>query len=344
MKPPSKETLALHALITYAEGNYKKIEKLLALHGTALRTLESLKSNIDLEKAWDDIRAEDISFIPRTDFKMRLTEMPWQPFGLYLKGALFDEAPHIAIVGTRRATEEGRALAREFGNFFGACGVSLVSGLALGIDGEAHRGTLEALGKTIAVLPCGLDRIYPREHEFLAKEILSSGGTLVSEYPLGSISYPARFIERNRIISALSRGVIVIEAPEGSGALATARFALEQNRDVFVVPGPMKHPNYAGSHTLIRDGAELISSPEDVLFSLGIERKQTKQKVVTNHILLDENKKAILNCLQALSAQSAEEIAVHASLSPDVVQQELALLIISNLIKEESSGRYIRNI
>ena len=131
----------------------------------------------------------------------------------------------------------------------------IVSGLAFGIDAASHKGCLEANGATIAVLGNGLDAIYPVSNEKLGKNIIASGGALVSEYPLGTPSLPQHFIERNRLISGLSLGIVVIEAPKVSGALATARFAFEQNREVFVVPGPANHRNFYGSPQLLRNGA-----------------------------------------------------------------------------------------
>ena len=181
----------------------------------------------------------------------------------------------IAIVGTRRATPDGKSTARRFAAELARAGIVIVSGLAFGVDAAAHEGCLDAEGKTVAVLACGLANIYPRNNEPLAKKILAQGGAIISEYPPDMPAYPSRFLERNRIVSGLSKGTLVIEAPERSGSLATARFALEQNRDVFVVPGPIAHPNFKGSHALIRQGAELVTTPEDILESYGIAREKS---------------------------------------------------------------------
>ena len=346
--PVHDEEMSYHALAIALEGKYESIKKLLAEHRTAAAAWRAQKSKISREELWKKLESLHVSLLLEKNeaFPQLLREMPWPPFALYIKGApLREEEIRVAIVGTRRATPDGRLLAREFAKVFARKGAAVVSGLALGIDGEAHEGALEAHGKTIAVLPCGLDRVYPREHDRLAEKILSSGGTLISEYPPGSASYPSRFIERNRIVSALSAGVLIIEAPEKSGALATARFALEQNRAVFVVPGPVKHPNYAGSHALIRDGAELVRSPEDVLQALGVENSREDKKAFTIPAALDEKKKAILNCLNVHGgALAPDEIAQGTALDIKTVQREIAYLVIDETIKEKPDGTYTLNL
>lgn len=199
-----------------------------------------------------------------------LRNIPKSPKDLFVKGALGEEPETaIAIVGTRRATAEGREAARRFGREFAERGIVVVSGLAEGVDAAAHEGCLEAGGRTIAVLAGGLDTIYPARHANLASRILENGGALVSEYPTGTSPQAHRFLERNRIVSGLSLAVLIVEAPERSGALNTASHAAEQGREVFVLPGPARHPNYAGSHRLIRDGARLVASTEDLLEDLG---------------------------------------------------------------------------
>lgn len=194
-----------------------------------------------------------------------LDEAPDPPLVLYVRGqseCLGKTA--ISIVGTRRCSRYGREIARSMAGELAALGITIVSGLALGIDGEAHEGALEAGGTTIAVLGSGIDEVYPSEHSKLAQRIESSGA-VVSEFPLGSKPRKENFPRRNRVISGLAHGVLVVEAPLRSGALITARTAAEQGREVFAVPGRIDSAGARGCHGLIRDGAKLTQSVKDIL-------------------------------------------------------------------------------
>jgi DNA processing protein len=181
------------------------------------------------------------------------------------------ERPCLALVGARSCSSYGRAVARSLARDAAAAGAVVVSGLARGIDGEAHRGALDAGGLTVAVLGCGVDRDYPATHRELARSIVESGGLVLSEYEPGVEPAPWRFPARNRIISGLSRVTVVIEARERSGALITADFALEQGRDVMAVPGEITSALSAGSNGLLRQGAAPVTRTQDVLELLGLE-------------------------------------------------------------------------
>jgi DNA processing protein len=193
---------------------------------------------------------------------------PAPPRWLFLRGPM-PVAPGVAVVGSRRATSYGLAVARRIGGALAEAGIVVVSGMALGIDGAAHRGCLVRAGTTVAVLGCGVDVPYPARHRQLAREILDGGGAVVSEYPPGTRPEPWRFPERNRIIAGLSRAVVVVEAAEQSGALITARLALDLNIDVFAVPGDIDRPTSQGANQLIRDGAHPVSSIDELLEGLG---------------------------------------------------------------------------
>ncbi len=198
-----------------------------------------------------------------------LARAPDAPVALFVEGSIERLAlPTIAIVGSRGATKQGSDFAAALASAFSAAGLTVVSGLAIGIDTSAHLGALVGPGSTAAVLATGLDRMYPKQNLALSERIIAEGGTLLSEMPLGTAPLPALFPQRNRIISGLSLGVVVVEASVQSGSLVTARFAGEQGREVFAVPGSIHNPMARGCHQLIRQGAKLVESAADVLSEL----------------------------------------------------------------------------
>lgn len=199
---------------------------------------------------------------------LRQTASP--PPLLFVRGALQAlQTPQVAIVGSRGATVSGCQIAREIAAGLAHYGLTVTSGLALGIDAAAHQGAVDAGARSVAVLGCGPDRIYPARHRRLASALLEHGGALVSEFVPGTPPEPGNFPRRNRIISGLSLGVLVVEAALPSGSLLTARCALEQDRDVMAVPGPVRSRYSRGCHELLRNGAALIETAEDVLQALG---------------------------------------------------------------------------
>lgn len=208
--------------------------------------------------AWDDAR-----------YPALLGELPDAPPLLFVAGdvALL-ERPQLAIVGSRRASRPGLDTAQSFSRSLARGGFVITSGLALGIDGAAHQGALDAGGATVAVLGTGLQCIYPHRHKTLAERIVAEGGALVSELPLDCPPQASNFPRRNRIISGLSVGVLVVEASPSSGSLITARLAAEQGREVYAIPGSIHHPGARGCHQLIRDGALLVESVEHILEAL----------------------------------------------------------------------------
>ncbi len=201
-------------------------------------------------------------------YPARLRTIPDPPTVLFVKGALLpDDARAVAVVGSRRASPYGRHVSAELGAGLAERGVTVVSGMALGADAAAHEGCLRAGGRTIAVLGCGIDIVYPPEHTDLYARI-AAAGAVVSEFPPGASPTRGSFPQRNRIISGLALGVVVVEAPENSGALITAEHAMEQGRDVFAVPGSVNSEQSRGTHKLLRDGARLVESVDDILEEL----------------------------------------------------------------------------
>lgn len=207
------------------------------------------------------------------DYPRRLFEIGSPPPLVYLRGKLPSWDPAVAVVGSRRATRDGLKTAEQLAAELSAAGVTVVSGLARGIDTAAHRGALSGGGSTVAVLGCGVDLDYPPENRQLAAQICETG-CIVSEFPLGTQPLAEHFPRRNRIISGLSRGVLVVEAMEKSGSLITARFALDQGREVMAVPGPISSPAFRGSNRLIKEGAQLVDSAADILEACRISRPQ----------------------------------------------------------------------
>jgi DNA processing protein len=200
-------------------------------------------------------------------YPARLRTIAEPPLALFVRGELGDCEHVVAIVGARRAGEYGRRVASELAGALAQVGFVVVSGLAAGIDGAAHRGALEGGGRTLAVMATGIDDVYPTWHRALAGDIAAQGA-LVTEFPAGTPAFPRNFPQRNRIVAGLSLGVIVVEAADRSGSLITARLALEQGREVFAVPGPIGDGRYRGSHRLIQQGAVLVTSVDDVLAEL----------------------------------------------------------------------------
>lgn len=280
------------------------------------------------------------------DYPSLLKEIPCPPLQINVLGKLpAEKKPRIAVVGTRKATDEGKTIARKISRRLSELGAVIVSGLAMGIDTAAHEGALAGESETIAVLACGLHMIYPRQNENIAKRIIEAGGAIISEYPVGAPALPNQFLERNRIVSGLSLATIVIEAPINSGALVTARLAAEQGREVFVFPGPINHPNYRGSHKLIRDGARLVISVEDILEDLPAEIFQNKnstepkQQKLNLKKITDKNQLLILQIIQKAGRPlNIDKITELTKLEPQTINQVIAFLTIQEIIKETEKG------
>ena len=203
------------------------------------------------------------------DYPPNLRQIADPPPFLFVRGpAQLTDSNCIAVVGARAASDIGRRMAQRLGLELAAKGFTVVSGLARGIDGEAHQGALDAHGKTLAVLGCGVDVIYPAEHRKLAEAIIAGGGALISELPIGAQPLAENFPTRNRILSGLCLGVVIVEAAEKSGSLITARMALEQDRQVFAVPGSPLSGKTRGSNRLLKEGAKLVECVEDVIEEL----------------------------------------------------------------------------
>ena len=267
-----------------------------------------------------------------------LRHIPDPPLALYYQGDLTAaQGPAIALVGARRGTRLGLGIARSMGRELAAQGVRVISGLARGIDGAVHEGALASGvdGCAWAVLGSGLNHIYPREHADLARRIVSAGGAVISEYPPDARPYRSHFPERNRLISGLAEAVVVVEASRRSGSLITARMAAEQGREVFAVPGAVGNAVSAGCHWLIRQGAGLVESAEDVLTELGYAAREADAPTPPPD--------ALMPVFDAVSANASpiDEIALAVGLPVDAVTGDLVQLELKGFVQPTPDG-YIR--
>jgi len=283
------------------------------------------------------------------DYPPLLRESPDPPALLYIRGdvRLLSE-PQLAMVGSRNPTAGGLATARDFASFFARAGIIITSGLALGIDAACHEGALAAGGPTVAVLGCGLDQVYPREHHALAERV-AANGVLVSEFPPGSAPLPAYFPQRNRIIAALSHGTLVIEAAQRSGSLITARLAGEAGREVFAIPSSIHNPLARGCHQLIRQGAKLVERPEDVLAELKISLSAQllasapaePSVAAVRAPLLDKEYKILLDAL-AFEPASVDSLIERTGMNSESIASMLLILELDGHVAPHPGGRYSR--
>jgi DNA processing protein len=289
----ARTDLELHAWLVFARAPGLRAEQLLALlerHGSAQQVLdagskawrevgmadaamEALSApdhtRIDADRAWFAAPRRTIVTIASPDYPSLMRQLLDAPIAVFVEGdAAALAAPQLAIVGSRNPTVDGRETAEAFARALASCGLTITSGLALGIDAAAHRGALAASGQTIAVLGSGLDVVYPPSHATLARGIAATGA-LVSELSPGTPPRREHFPRRNRLISGLSLGTLVVEASDRSGSLITARLATEQGREVFAIPGSIHNALAHGCHRLIREGAKLVETAQDILEELG---------------------------------------------------------------------------
>ncbi len=296
-----------------------------------------------------ECRQSGVELLPliHPEYPQRLKEICDPPAILYRRGVLLPQDDlSIAIVGSRRCTTYGRRHAERLSGALSRAGFTIVSGLARGIDAAAHHGALQAGGRTLAVLASGVRDIYPPEHTAVAEEI-SQQGALLSEMPLDQRPLPGLFPQRNRIISGMCLGVIVIEATRNSGALYTARHALEQGREVFALPGPVDSLASEGCHDLIRDGVTLVRHVDDVLASLGpLPVPAATSSTVTIHapreLALNSLESAVLNHLSSTPV-SIDEILQLSAMETSRVLATLTVLEMRRLVRRLPGNLYVRH-
>ena len=271
------------------------------------------------------------------DYPPQLLQIPDPPALLYAIGNLrLLSRPGLAVVGSRNATAQGEANAEHFATTFSHAGLTIISGLALGIDAAAHRGGLSGIGSTIAVTGTGADSVYPKKNVALAARIAESGAIL-TEFPLGTRPLSGNFPRRNRLISGLSRGVLVVEAALPSGSLITARQAADQGREVFAIPGSIHSPLSRGCHSLIKQGAKLVDSANDVLEELGME---LGIRLEANHKESGVNAKFLQ--YMGYDPFDIAALATRAGLTPEAVSAMLLQLELEGKVASLPGGRYQR--
>lgn len=305
---------------------------------------EIVKANLaDAEKEMKLAAASGVGILTRDEFPPGLQMMDDRPIVLYVKGSIEDmDAVAVAVVGSRRCTIYGSNQAEKLGYFLSNRGVTVVSGMARGIDSAAHRGALKAEGRTIAVLGNGLSTVYPAENSRLFNKICGSGA-VISEFSMRTPPAPGNFPRRNRLISGLSLGVVVVEAARASGSLITARYAIEQGKEVFAVPGKAGSPTSKGTHSLIKDGAKLVESVDDVLEELGelgdVLAGENEARVGDN---VEGDEKQILELLSVDEPLDIEDVIQESGLNPSKVSSVLMRLELKGLVKALPGKRFVR--
>lgn len=306
---------------------------------------------VEAAQAWASLPGQHIVTLADADYPAPLLELPDPPTLLYVRGSrsLLGKisatgiSSAIAVVGSRNATGQGEANAHAFAGALAEAGFCIVSGLALGIDAAAHRGALAAKGDTIAVIGTGADRLYPARNRDLATEI-AAHGAIISEFPLGTPAAAANFPRRNRLISGLSQGVLVVEAAVESGSLITARLAGEQGREVFAIPGSIHSPQSRGCHRLIRQGAKLVETAEDILEELSPHQRGACRKATVHHDTSSGDSGDVARVLGSAGYDpvTIDELAARSGLTADTLSVILLQLELDGHIATLPGGRYQR--
>jgi DNA processing protein len=322
-------------------------QRVLAALNLSEKSLESIKNpdwpRIEQDLAWLDNPGHCLLTLHDPGYPALLKQIADPPPLLFVRGdAELLSAPQIAIVGSRNPSHLGKQTAEAFAHDLAAHGFVVTSGLALGIDAASHDGALRATGRTIAVAGTGPDRIYPARHKNLALQIIQHGA-IVSEFPPGTQALANHFPRRNRIISGLSQGLLVVEAAKQSGSLITARLALEQNREVFAIPGSIHDPLARGCNALIREGAKLVESTEDILEELH-QYNQTISKEIVNRCesVLDLEQQKLLNLI-LYSPTSVDTLVKQSGMPVEIISSMLLILELQGYIVSAAGGCYIRN-
>ena len=307
---------------------------------SVIDNLIEVRSTVSLEKVWDKIQNLEVTVLTWEDnnYPTLLRELSQSPPVLYIRGKILPQDDWaVAVVGTRRITHYGRQVTERIATKLAHAGVTLVSGLARGVDGVAHKIALESGGRTLAVLGCGVDIVYPPEHRSLSEKIIQQGA-VISDYPLGTPPESSNFPPRNRIISGLSRATVIVEAGKRSGALITAGFAADQGREVFAVPGSVLAPQSRGTNRLIQDGARMLTDSQEILESLDMTRI-VEQKDARIILPANETETHLFNLLSH-EPLHVDEIRNETNYNIELVTSTLALMELKGMVRQVGGMRY----
>lgn len=341
----AKRIIRLHNQFGTLEAAWNAPEKALRdgeLEPRLIQRLREVKAKLDLyaELARVDKLNGSVITLDDARYPALLKPLPDAPPVLYVLGELLaDDQRALAVVGTRKATRYGLDVAYDLSRSLGRQGVTIISGLAHGVDTAAHNGCLAGGGRTIAVLGCGIDRVYPPDNADLSRKIIAQGA-VISEFPVGTPPDGRNFPRRNRVVSGLALGVLVVEAPEGSGALITASVALDHGRDVFAVPANIYNPMGAGANRLIQDGAKLVARAEDILDELKLAHEQAQTASHTERIMPSDPTEARLLSILSFDPIHIDELVRLSGLPVSVVSSTLTVLELKGLAQTVGHMQY----
>jgi DNA processing protein len=311
------------------------------IDSAALKAIARYRSDISLDEEMEKLQRYGIKVVTckNDDYPSRLKEIYDYPPVIYIRGTLLPEDEWcLAVVGTRRASAYGKQVTEELVADLAQSKITIISGLARGIDTIAHKSALKAGGRSLAVFASGLDIVYPSENTRLARDIMEQG-CIISEYPLGTKPRAENFPRRNRILSGLSMGVMVIEAGETSGAMITARMALEQNREVFAVPGSILSPVSRGANRLIQEGAKLVRDYQDILEELNLTT--VTRQIEMKEILPETETEVALLRLLSHEPTHIDEVCRNSGLTTATVSGTLAMMELKGLVKQVGTMNYV---
>lgn len=324
-----------------------QLEQMVEVTVAEQKRIKDSRQSWNLDKEWESFLEKGITFLSQEmeAFPEKLRYIDNPPYSIYLKGELPDQRKKcIAIVGARRCSEYGRAMAEKLGEKLAEYQIPVISGMAKGVDSYAHIGALKGGGKTYAVLGCGVDICYPQAHKQLYDEILDNGG-IISEYPPGTQPRPQLFPARNRIISALCDTLVLVEAKEKSGSLITADFALEQGRDIFAFPGRATDEQSFGCNALIRQGAGIVTSIDSFLADIGVlgQNEWVQENLFEKfpNFFLEKEESMVYSCLD-LRPKSLEEISFRTGFKTQYLTGLIQGMIEKGVLKETFRNYYIR--
>jgi len=341
---PQRLSLLLQNFSNIKKAYLAKKDELFEILGEKLADkFIQFRNQFDPKKELKKLKEKGIGVLSQEDDKypQSLKKIADPPICLYIKGDLsnfdFEKDFFMAIVGTRKPTSYGEILVKKFSSQLASMGIIIVSGMALGIDALAHWEALKVGGKTIAVLGCGVDVIYPPSNDKLYQEILKKGGLIVSEFPPGRTVLKGLFVARNRIISGLSLGVLVIEGAKDSGALITARYAAEQGKEVFAPPSPINSPMSEAPNFLLKQGAKLVTDVSDILDEFNLKVSPKKKKDLAKDLSDDE--RLIFESLSAFP-KTVDDLILETKMPIDKVLNILSILEIKGVVEKNKEGKY----